>query len=138
MADRASFGVASGPMSLLETLGLKPPRSMALAGAQPERTQQRGGGGTTATTEPASPTPTTSPTTPVAQPQAVPAKASAGPTGTKAGAPAEQTAYDTERAEVIKLRNALGAHKQAAHVADKTSQADVALAAAGNEAAKPD
>lgn len=120
-------------MSLLETLGLKPPRSMALAGAQPERTPQRGGGGTTAATaDPASPA------TPVAQPQAVPAQASAGPTGAKAGASAEQTAYDTERAEVIKLRNALGAHKQAAHVADKTSQADIALAAAGNEAAKPD
>ena len=126
-------GVACAPMPLLETLGLKLPQSTALAGVQPGKsTHQAGGGGKTPTASP------TSPTAPVVTPTVAPVGASAGPTAAKAGASAEQTAYDTERAAVIKLRDALGAHKQAAHVADKTGAADTALAAAGNEAAKPD
>lgn len=124
-------------MPLLQTLGLTPPKNMALAGVQPgdkPRQHPQGGGG---------PTATATSTPPVASGEPPPTKAppvsgAAGPTAAKPGASPQQTAYDTERAEVIKLRDALGAHKQAAHVADKTGQADTALAAAGNEAAKPD
>lgn len=63
----------------------------------------------------------------------------AGPSGgTKAGITPEKVAYDKERAAVVKLRSDLGKHKQAAHVSDKTGQADAALTAAENHAKTPD
>ena len=121
-------------MALLQTLGLTLPKNMALAGARPVETTQQAGGGGGKTPPLAPPLPTVTPVAPQAKPAVTSA---AGPTATpQAGVSAEQTAYDTERAAVIQLRNALGAHKQALHAADKTGAADVALAAAGNEAAK--
>jgi hypothetical protein len=124
-------------MKLLDALGLKPPRSLALAGVQPgEASHRHAGGGKD------SPASTVAPTAPSTPPQAGPTAppsgaAAAGPAAAKAPASPEQAAYAAARAEVVKLRSALGAHKQAAHVIDKTHQADTALAAAGNEAAKP-
>jgi hypothetical protein len=61
-----------------------------------------------------------------------------GPSGTKPGITPEKVAYDKERVAVSKLRTDLGKHKQAAHAADKTGQADAALAAAATHAATPD
>ncbi|MCI0681071.1 MAG: hypothetical protein L0Y71_03120 [Gemmataceae bacterium] len=60
------------------------------------------------------------------------------PVGEKAGMSAERILYNKERAAVAKLRSDLGKHKQAAHVSDKTGQADAALSAAATHAATPD
>jgi hypothetical protein len=62
----------------------------------------------------------------------------AGETGEKPGMTAEKIKFDKERADVGKLRTELGKHQQAAHVSDKTGQADAALTAADSDAAKPD
>jgi hypothetical protein len=62
------------------------------------------------------------------------------PTHGKTPAPAspERQKYDAERAEVMKLRNALGKHPQLAHVKDQTNISDPALGAANAAAARPD
>jgi hypothetical protein len=62
------------------------------------------------------------------------------PAPTKGPAPPspERQKYDAERAEVMKLRNALGVHPQLAHVKDQTDISDPALGAANAAAAKPD
>lgn len=122
-------------MSLLQTLGLTLPKSMALAGGPPREASQRAGGGgqTPPLAPPRTPTPTVEGS---GTPQGVPVAPQGAPPVAKPAASPEQSAYDTERAAVLALRNALGTHKQAAHVTDKTDEADVALAAAGNEAGK--
>lgn len=58
--------------------------------------------------------------------------------GAQAGTSPEKVIYDRERDAVAKLRADLGKHKQAAHVSDKTTRADAALAAAATHAGKPD
>ncbi|MGZ5268627.1 MAG: hypothetical protein ACXWCC_17740, partial [Caldimonas sp.] len=67
-----------------------------------------------------------------------PGTQAAGPAGAKAGSSPEMVLYAKERLAVTRLRGDLGKHKQAAHVADKTGQADLALAAAATHAATPD
>jgi len=124
-------------MPLLQTLGLKPPtrRASVVAPGDPATAQQRGDEGSTVVAKPPPPVAGA-----VAQPGPGPGPgdASASAVGAKPGSSPEQVAYDKERAAVAKLRADLGKHKQAAHVADKTGQADAALAAAATHAATPD
>lgn len=116
--------------NLLQTLGLKPPRKLAVIDPGDDDAPSAGDDQIVAQA-------------PTATPTATPAK-KAGQAGagakqggdTPAVAP-EKAAYDKERAAVTKLRAELGKHKQAAHVTDKTGQADAALAAAATQAGVP-
>lgn len=126
-------------MSLLAALGLQPAKSKLSAGVGPGATSSpRGDDAVTTVPKTGTPTSTGTSPPPVVQPQAGSGAQPQGGTGTKPGTSPQQVAYDQERAAVVALRSALGAHKQAAHVTDKTGQADTALTNAASEAAKPD
>ena len=118
---------------LLEVLGLKPSSSSAEDGADDTSTDSAGDGDDEVALAP----PPVG--TGAVAPKPTGASPGAPPTQGKGPPPSpERQKYDAERAEVMKLRTALGKHPQRTHVKDQTDISDPALGAANAAAAKPD
>jgi hypothetical protein len=116
---------------LLQALGLKPPAGLVGAAPDVRRVASGDGDEVPPLAPPTAPSVSGGEAAVVADDGGAKAK---GKGGDKPVVSPQKSAYDAERAIVVKLRSDLGKHKQAAHVADKTTQADAALAAAATHA----